>query len=155
MIACGRRRLGRDGYRNFLPHFNMPIESTFVKRFWKIATKIQSDFLVVLCRETRHGYTTTIHSANKKQRAGRNQGKRHQLDNESHKRLARSSRPSSDIVKVFFSSVFYHVVLPPTAHTTHHSFINYVLLFRRNVAENWCDMLLLQDKAPVHKSNIT
>ena len=69
-------------------------------------------FLVVLWREMRHGCITTIHSANKKQRPARNQAKRHQSDYESHDWLARSSWPSSGTGKLFFSSIFYHVVLP-------------------------------------------
>ena len=85
---------------------------------------------------TRHEYTTTVHSANKKQRPGRNQARRHQPDHESHDRLARASWPSSGIVEVFFSSIFYHMVLQWMVHMKHHSFTGYIFLFRRNVAED-------------------
>ena len=51
-------RMKKVGYWNFWHHFNAPIESNVVKNFWKIATKIQLDFMVVLWRGTRHGYTT-------------------------------------------------------------------------------------------------
>ena len=40
------------------------------------------------------------------------------------------------IVKVFFSSIFYRMVLQSMLHITHHSFIGYILLFWRNVAGN-------------------
>ena len=122
LITWGWRRFVRHGYRNFRHHFNVPIESAVVKNFWKIAIKIQMDFLVVLWRGTRHGYTTTIHSTSKKQRLGRNQAKRHQPDHESHDRLARSSWPSPDSVKVLFLSIFYHFALQSIVHITHYSF---------------------------------
>ena len=41
-IISTMRRFILDGYR----HFNVTIASTVVKNFWKIATKIQMDFLV-------------------------------------------------------------------------------------------------------------
>ena len=43
---------------------------------------------------------------------------------------------SSVIVKVFFSSIFCHVVLQSIVHMMHHSFIGYFLLFGRNVVRN-------------------
>ena len=86
----------------------------------------------------RHGYITTIHPANKKQSSGKSQAKRHQSDHESHDQLARLSSSSSRIVKVFFSSTFYHVVLQLIVHITHHSFTGYVLLFGRKVMRNLC-----------------
>ena len=119
-------------YKNFSV-FNVPIESTVVKNFWKIAIRIQLESLTVLWRGTRHGYTTTIYSVNKKQRPGRNQVKRHQPDHESHDWLPRSLWPSSGIIKVFFSSIFYFVALQLMLHMMHHSFTGYVLLFGRNV----------------------
>ena len=59
------------------------------------------------------------------------------------------------IIKVFFSSIFYHMVLKSMVHTTRCSFTGYPLLFRRNVAGKLRrDVLLLHDNVPVHKSNI-
>ena len=55
---------------------------------------------------------------------------------ESHDRLARSSSPSSEIVKMFFSSMFYHLLLQSMVHITHHPFTGYVFLVGRNVARN-------------------
>ena len=52
---------------------------------------------------------------------------------ESHDPLTRSS---SEIVKVFFSSVFSHIGLQSIVHITHHSFTGYVFLFGTNVAGN-------------------
>ena len=88
------------------------------RTFGKLQPKIQLDLFVILWLRTRmsRGYTTTIYSANKKQRPGRNQAKRHQSDHESHNWLVRSS---SEIVKVFFLSIFYHVVLQSMVHITH------------------------------------
>ena len=51
---------------------------------------------------------------------------------------ARSSWPSSEIAKVFFWSIFYHVVLQSTIHITHNFFADYVLLFGRNLGVVCC-----------------
>ena len=130
MITWGWR-FARDGYRNF----NVPIESNVVKSFWKNCNQHPTGFFGRTA--TRYRYTITSHSVNKKQRPGRNQAKRHQPDHhKSHDRLSRSSWPSSEIVKVFFSSIFYHMVLHSMVYNTHLRFADYVLLFGRNVARN-------------------
>ena len=65
-------------------------------------------------------------------------------------------RVTSGIVKMFFSSIFYHVVLQSIVHMEHGSFTGSVLLFGRSVArKHRRGVLFLPDNTPVHKSNIT
>ena len=76
----------------------------------------------------------------------------------------RVTRSAGKIIMIIFwglwrcssRSIFYHMVLQSMVHITHHSFIGYVLLFRRNITEKLRrGVVLLHDNAPVHKSNIT
>ena len=132
----------------------MPIESTIVvKNFWKIATKIQLDFLVVYCDKGRD-IDTPLQSTQptRSKNSGEKTPTRPLVTLSAGKIIMTIS---SVIVKVFFSSIFYHVVLQSMIHMTHHSFIGYVLLLGRNVAgERTCCVPLLHDNAPVHKSNV-
>ena len=101
----------------------MPIESIVLKSW-------NQDLTGVFGLGMRHGYITTIHSTNKKQRSERNQAKSYQSEYKSHDQLPRSS---SVIIKMFFSSIFYCVLLQSMVPMTHHFFTGHVLLFGRNL----------------------
>ena len=60
------------------------------------------------------------------------------------------------IMQVFFSSIFYHVVLQSMVYIGHHSFIGYLLPFGRYVTGKLKrGVLLLHNNAPVDRANIT
>ena len=106
VTTWGWRKFARNGYRNFLHHFNVSVKSTVVRHFWKIATKIQRMFWWYC--DTGRDMNTSLRSIQPKRSKDLEETRQKDTNPRPRVTLSKLSWPLSRLSSRRFSTTWYY-----------------------------------------------